>query len=382
MKLSGFIISILLSLPAIGQERDAQGNPAGPLMHGNPVTRMHYNPTLPMYDSIRPLTELNTASADAYPWISADGLRIYYTSTLTSGQGLVTASRNSLSDPFGPASYLGGNFSTAVSCWLTHDELTIYYTNGNSLYRATRLNLWDSFGGGSIVTLSGAPALTFITAPSLTPALDQLYLYCSNTAGKHLYRFTGSGTSYNFDGELFHTGESSPGQLSRNGLQMFTSSASSTGSELGVFGRDLLTEPLDSFQLMSPLVNGIAPYTFQPSATAGEGIMVMVKNMLDTWMDNDLYIAWNSSIISASSDFPVGDITVYPNPASEFIRFSLKPEMNGSVVTVYDLAGRLVQESSLARTTNILDVSAFTPGLYHFRIRSDAGICPGTFVKQ
>src|SRR5688572_25117245 len=100
--------------------------------------RIQYNPDVPLYDSIRAITELNTSNADAYPWISSDGLRIYYTSTLTTGQGLVTASRNSLSAPFGPASYLGGNFSTAISCWLTPDELTIFYTNGSSLFRATR----------------------------------------------------------------------------------------------------------------------------------------------------------------------------------------------------------------------------------------------------
>ncbi len=76
----------------------------------------------------RALSEINHEErVDAYPWLSADGLRIYYTANADEGidDKLFMASRNSTDDAFENITELDVNLEgeANVSCWLTNDEL-------------------------------------------------------------------------------------------------------------------------------------------------------------------------------------------------------------------------------------------------------------------
>ncbi|MCX6842359.1 MAG: hypothetical protein NTX53_08785 [candidate division WOR-3 bacterium] len=94
------------------------------------------------FDSVRALSEINVSGdADAYPWISPDGLRLYY----TRGSSLAVASRESVQSPFGAPEPFpirsGGGF---FSAWLTDDELETYFV-GDGIDYAWRLSPGDSF---------------------------------------------------------------------------------------------------------------------------------------------------------------------------------------------------------------------------------------------
>ena len=49
----------------------------------------------------RLLNELNTNSADAFPWLSHDGLRLYFTQEINEEEVLVMTSRTNLNEKFG-----------------------------------------------------------------------------------------------------------------------------------------------------------------------------------------------------------------------------------------------------------------------------------------
>jgi hypothetical protein len=79
--------------------------------------------------TVAEITELSSSGQEDAPWISSDGLRIYFSRDLTPpGHGDVYfASRSSPTEPFGMAA-LVTNVSTAGQegrAWLTSDELTV-----------------------------------------------------------------------------------------------------------------------------------------------------------------------------------------------------------------------------------------------------------------
>jgi hypothetical protein len=134
--------------------------------------------TLP-FDSVRALSEINLPdSPDAYPWISPDGLRLYY----TRGNGrLFVSQRASTNDLFSTPSLVTFNITdtlnSILSSWLTADELQIYYITSYPNYHffhATRLTIKDPFTEPELCT--GFSNYSFITAPSIYN--HELYL-CS-----------------------------------------------------------------------------------------------------------------------------------------------------------------------------------------------------------
>ena len=79
----------------------------------------------------RALDEINIANAvDAYPWISTNGLRVYFTQNVEGTDRIVMAERSSANEPFQKPVALDLNMNEYgnMSCWLSNDELTIYFT--------------------------------------------------------------------------------------------------------------------------------------------------------------------------------------------------------------------------------------------------------------
>ena len=96
------------------------------------------------FDSIRALSEINsTDTADAYPCISPDALRLYFTKGNDQFDSLYVSSRQSTNDPFGTPELLHISFpkDRNFSCWLTNDEKELFFTtgqNGDSAMYSTR----------------------------------------------------------------------------------------------------------------------------------------------------------------------------------------------------------------------------------------------------
>ena len=104
-----------------------------------------------------PLETGVTGEPDARPWLSSDGLRLYFSSSRTSGtarEDLFVATRTSTSAAFGTPTMIGGLGTAAswVSPSLTADELTIVFASNSSsgqggfdLWIATRTSTTAAF---------------------------------------------------------------------------------------------------------------------------------------------------------------------------------------------------------------------------------------------
>jgi hypothetical protein len=127
------------------------------------------------FDSVRPLTEINDSTdADAYPWISPDGLRLYY----TKGSSLAVAARESLQGLFGtpqPLPMRGGD--AYFGAWLTDDETETYCGTGYEVSYAWRTSPSDSFSVP--VQHPEFSGLGFVAGPSVCGS--EFYLFCEDT---------------------------------------------------------------------------------------------------------------------------------------------------------------------------------------------------------
>jgi hypothetical protein len=64
----------------------------------------------------------------------------------------------------------------------------------------------------------------------------------------------------------------------------------------------------------------------------------------------------------------VVNISVYPNPAGNFVNISLENKMDAAI-SIYDITGKLVQGNTLAEMKNRVDLSSFNNGLYLYTIK-------------
>ncbi|MBI5020342.1 MAG: T9SS type A sorting domain-containing protein [Ignavibacteriales bacterium] len=137
------------------------------------------------FDSLRALTEINSLdTADTYPWISPDGLHLYFTKGDGIEDDLFMSTRNNLNEPFSTPVLLEVDLITSrkISCWLSNDELELYFTageSGDSVMHSIRQNPLDPFPAPVLI-----PSLSkygFVAGISL--AGDELYLYNVNIFG-------------------------------------------------------------------------------------------------------------------------------------------------------------------------------------------------------
>lgn len=119
------------------------------------------------FDTPSPPLNINDASAavvDANPWISADGLTLYMTSTRNGTYDIFKATRTVITGDFGTPVAVGELNSTAVddAPVLSADGLEIFFAsnrpnaNRNDIWHATRSSTNDGFGAPSkVAELSG-----------------------------------------------------------------------------------------------------------------------------------------------------------------------------------------------------------------------------------
>ncbi len=130
------------------------------------------------YKHIRMLTELNDPlQSDAYPWISGDGLSIYYNRNFK----MMYAKRNSIGEKFSQPKEIdfeGEVQLEIVSCWLTPDEKTMFIVANNVIYRSSRKTVDDKFSFPEVMT-DEFKQFYFIAGISFLADRKTMYIYYS-----------------------------------------------------------------------------------------------------------------------------------------------------------------------------------------------------------
>jgi len=335
----------------------------------------------------RDLGEINSADqTDAYPWLSADGLRLYFTQNFAEKDQIVFANRKDIDSPFEGLTALNILASSITSGWFSADELTIFYIagepeggNNKYIFKALRSSRNEPFAEGEKIELKGEDDFGFISGASLTQDGKQLFLYQSKD-GTRILRFTLSGENeYSLVGNLsddLAREPVSPGQLSKDGLSYYCP----RNGGISVYSRKNITEEF-------ALSNTIAIGSNLSQLGFNEQYIVFCHSPDNTWQANDLYMLDNPLYKGASADeaaiavlgvesavpLPTLDIVIFPNPASELVnlRFELPIVLEDAILELFDNQGRVlrnVQVNGAGEQTIQMNVSDLPAGTYFCRL--------------
>lgn len=354
------------------------------------------------YKNVATLSEINdTKHADAYPWLSPDGLNLYYTSGANQGQLMYThrATRNSpfVAPVVVPISVTGD----PISYWLSNDELDVYIC-AHKLYYAHRTSTSAAFSLPIQIELAQSSDDTYFNSASLNQAQTELYVsaFSIGEGYKGIQQYTRtSPTSFNYVRTLPvpQNYTSHTGQLSKNGLIYFCDIAVEDGTEqVYQYSRATLTDPftLASLQPVND-INNSALEGEQVSVSADLNCIVFVRAAQPYWDDDEIFIAERhleeepifQPVVAQSIDtihvveeenqrveIPVeiqNNINVFPNPTQNNFTVEVINEENQQLL-LFDAIGNQILQQTINCTTTI-DVSQLANGTYYIHVNNSLG---------
>jgi hypothetical protein len=258
--------------------------------------------TIKIEDAYWPLNSEN--KADAYSWLSKDGLRLYFTRD-NSIDEIWKATRKSLNEPFSnPESLsiegLAGD-NEVFSSWLTSDENTIYFITrednvgySTSLYKANYDKTNNKFINPIKINLGLASkddeSDIFISGPSLTNDLTQLYVYYSEPGdgGDRIASFTSTdGLNYAFKNFLNNAENYCPGSISNDGLSFYLTLREQKNTLVKLSRTDLNSDFSNPIYFLIDTSAHSGKNYYQPNVNTELGILSITYG-LGSWETNDL----------------------------------------------------------------------------------------------
>ena len=359
---------------------DCNGSPfINPTLRQSSVQRQMATQSIVAYDTVRALTEINDPlNADAYPWLSPDGLRMYFVRGGTVNNQLMFTERANTNSLFSLPVLVPVGFSTLTSCWLTNDELNVYICKADTLYYANRSSTSSTFNTPVAINLTGCAPYAFNLGVSLNAAQDRLFislLYTSTFTMTTTELARTSPTSFSFVRTLtpLPGNVCNAGQLSKDDLNYFVSNSFNFGfSELLHASR---STPLDSFELGTlqqiqgindPLVSDL-----QPSMSDSLNWVAFVRNSNGVWTGNDLYIAHKNLVTSVwNQQKDPFAVSLFPNPTNG--QFTLSLPTNNVEITITDILGQEVLKTTATQKETTLQLD--NNGVYFISLKSKDGI--------
>jgi hypothetical protein len=77
-----------------------------------------------------------------------------------------------------------------------------------------------------------------------------------------------------------------------------------------------------------------------------------------------------------------GSVTLFPNPAREYIDIRVDGDLNVTMMEVYDVYGKLINTVNVIDNPTRINVSSLANGMYFVRVTTEAGAVTKTFVKK
>lgn len=150
------------------------------------------------YTNVKPLKKANDPNlSDSYPWLSADGKRIYFTKQFGADIKFYLTERSSTTEEFGEPKELSiklPKVSNNMSCMLSTDETEIYALSGSFIYYAKRNAKTGEFG--EAVEIANTANSGYLSGITLTNDAKELFVYNSiGFRNTQILRFVNSETS-------------------------------------------------------------------------------------------------------------------------------------------------------------------------------------------
>lgn len=339
--------------------------------------------------SIRPLFELDQlATGEAYPWISDDGLRIYYTAfnELDSVYSIWCSERSDISSNFDSHYLLDVNSYSVdnLSAWLSADEKTIAFVRRDinddcdtRIYLAQRQSVEDVFENAKAIQLPEKIKGTLLS-PSFTPDLQELIVFNEYKGHSYILRFErDSELNYVLKSELDFGNQFvvKSGNLSTDGLEYFISlQEGRRNPSLWSLKRESTNEDFSIVnKVISPVINDKRFRNHQAYFSSEKNFIVFTQSSFNEWDQNGIFIVQRNKITAIEKEevltsiVNLDDIKAFPNPSIDYVYFRGINDLNIQI-DVFDSAGRKVRQLQSVQDDQLVDISALKAGSYYFRI--------------
>jgi len=340
----------------------------------------------------RETANINVAGmADAYPYLSADGLRLYFTTGRNGGSlgRIHLSTRASIADVFGDPVILSKNVEQEFyGATLTADELILCASKSGDLYLSQRSSMQSEFGVP--VKIKGQTS-EFHFGASISPDGSEIMSIVSGNVTDmiRLYRRTRGG-EYENAGLLPapYQGEPGPGQFSKDGLSFyFTIKVDIMGeSAIWRYSRQSVHDMFVDLEKLDVTINA-GDKNFQPTVNGDGSIIVFVKSNKNRWEDDDIVLINDpvmgvkaeerfvriennqSGELEMRSKVITAAVKAYPNPFQDRIILEVNGDGQGeNTVRIFDINGRLIMQEKLASSRMEINLSNLSGGTYMYQV--------------
>ncbi|MBL7743288.1 MAG: PD40 domain-containing protein [Chitinophagaceae bacterium] len=386
-QLPGFILSLSLTLfsrysfcQEVAEkamiEEEVQIQPSSkPQKFDSPMTRLVNQPGV----------------ADAYPFLSADGLRLYFTSNREGGHGrLFISTRMSIKEPFGEPVVLSKHLPDGYYAGsLTSDELTLCMVSSGYMYISKRYSRSSEFG--EPVQLKGIPD-QYHFGPAISPDGNTIIVTVTldNT---DIFKIYNRQSEYSFTeaGVLAvpQGNDIGPGQFSKDGLSYYFSIEDEEVTKEASIWRYTRSSTSNKFVDLEqlPVTINALQRNFQPTVNADASIIVHVTSQNDLWEEDDIVlvndpgkaltapeqftsIAKNdANTLTVKTKVASAQIRTFPNPFFNEIILEMNEQPGeGTVFTLYDLTGKMLKQQQIVNNRTALQFDKLPAATYIYQV--------------
>ena len=75
-------------------------------------------------------------------------------------------------------------------------------------------------------------------------------------------------------------------------------------------------------------------------------------------------------------------VSLYPNPAKEYVDIRVDGDLNVTTMEVYDVYGKLINTVNVVDNPTRINVSGLADGMYFVRVTTEAGMVTKSFLKK
>jgi hypothetical protein len=118
-------------------------------------------------------------------------------------------------------------------------------------------------------------------------------------------------------------------------------------------------------------LTGLTTYEIQVQADCG-------NNNLSDWSASITETTTNVGIES----FTENNVTLFPNPAREYVDIRIDGDVNVTNMEVFDVYGKLINTVNVIDNPTRINVNGLADGMYFVRVTTDKGMVTKTFVKK
>jgi hypothetical protein len=130
------------------------------------------------------------------------------------------------------------------------------------------------------------------------------------------------------------------------------------------------------------VVNGTPSYSFSNLVA-----LATYELRVQAVCDNGTVSEWSNTITAMAQGVGIenwleNSVSLYPNPAREYVDIRIDGDVNVTAMEVYDVYGKLVNTVTVVENPTRINVSSLADGMYFVRVTTEAGAVTKTFVKR